>query len=158
MAVNRYRPHLLVLPEDDATRSLAVGFSDMANGQMQVLQPARGWPHVLETFEQQYVAYLTQYGDAHIVLLIDFDDDYPNRLADFQRRIPSAVASRVYVLGAMTEAETLKGAVGKKFGPLGMALAQECKSATLMLWNCTQLQHNASERARLANQVQSFLF
>jgi hypothetical protein len=32
--VNRERAHLLVLPEDDATRSLANGFSDMVTGQM----------------------------------------------------------------------------------------------------------------------------
>lgn len=32
MALNRERPHLLVLPEDDATRSIAVGFADVAIG------------------------------------------------------------------------------------------------------------------------------
>lgn len=158
MAVNRHRPHLLVLPEDDATRSLAVGFSDMATGQMQVLPPARGWPHVLETFEREYVTHLEKYRDAHIVLLIDFDDDYPDRLSDFQRCIPQVVADRVYVLGALTEAETLKREAGRKFGPLGSELARECQDRTQTLWNSPQLQHNQSELTRLMQQVRPFLF
>lgn len=33
MALNRHRPHLLVLPEDDVTRSLANGFVDASTGQ-----------------------------------------------------------------------------------------------------------------------------
>jgi hypothetical protein len=158
MAVNRFRPHLLVLPEDDATRSLAIGFSDMSVGQMQVLPPVRGWSHVLESFEQDYISYLSKYQDGHMVLLIDFDDDYPNRLADFQARIPATVADRVYVLGALTEAETLTRTIGKKLGPVGSLLAKECKEGAEVIWNIPQLQHNAAERARLAAQVQPFLF
>jgi hypothetical protein len=113
---------------------------------------------VLGQFESRYVAYLRKYAAAHIVLLIDYDDVYTDRLDHFQGRIPSDVADRVYVLGALTEAETLKRAVGKKFGPLGSALALECRGETQTLWNCAQLQHNQPELARLMRQVRSFLF
>jgi hypothetical protein len=95
MAVNRERHHLLVLPEDDATRSLAAGFIDQTRGQMQVLNPAGGWPDVLRAFQKRYIQHLNTYGLGHIVLLIDFDDDFVNRLAAFQAVIPAAVAGRV---------------------------------------------------------------
>jgi hypothetical protein len=78
MAVNRERPHLLVLPEDDATRSVAVGFIDQTRGQMQVLNPAGGWPKVQQVFKDRYIKHLTVYTQGHMVLLIDFDDDVTN--------------------------------------------------------------------------------
>lgn len=158
MAVNRYRKHLLVLPEDDATRSLAVGFSDQAVGPIQVLRPARGWEHVLERFELDHVPHLRAFGEAHVVLLIDFDDDFPGRLAHFQRFIPLDVADRVYVLGALTEAETLRSDTGCKFGALGEALALECADGRSTLWCCAQLIHNQPELARLIESVLPFLF
>lgn len=156
--VNRERPHLLVLPEDDETRSLANGFSDMVNGQMKIEVPARGWSRVLETFESKYVTYLRKYAAAYIVLLIDYDNEHPNRLADFQSRIPTDVADRVYVLGALTEAENLTRKAGKKPGPVGSELARECRDRTPILWDCDQLQHNQPELARLMRQVRPFLF
>ncbi len=158
MALNRHRPHLLVLPEDDATRSLANGFVDASTGPMQVLVPVRGWPHVLAEFKRSYVEHLRKYSQGHLVLLIDFDDDFPNRLAYFQSQMPVDVADRVYVLGALTEAETLQRQTGKKLGPLGVALADECRNNTQTLWNCAQLQHNQQELARLIVQVKPFLF
>ncbi|MCK0505727.1 hypothetical protein [Aromatoleum anaerobium] len=98
MALNRERPHLLVLPEDDATRSIANGFIDATTGQMQVLNPVRGWPNVLHQFEVDHVIQLRKYRHRHLVLLIDFDDEYPNRLTYFQSAIPKDVEDRVYVL------------------------------------------------------------
>lgn len=158
MALNRERLHLLVLPEDDATRSIANGFVDASMGQMQVLNPVRGWSHVLQAFETEHIADLRKYRERHLVLFIDFDDDYPARLTHFQNAIPQDVKDRVYVLGALTEAETLKREAGKKFGPLGQALAQACNENDDSLWMLGQLQHNAAELQRLKTRVKPFLF
>ena len=95
MALNRERPHLLVLPEDDATRSLANGFIDGARGPMQALNPARGWSHVLEEFMNIHADGLRKYPLRHIVLLIDFDNDFHRRLAKFQESITQDVSDRV---------------------------------------------------------------
>lgn len=158
MALNRERPHVLVLPEDDATRSIAAGFVDAAIGPMQVLNPARGWPNVLDQFETDQISQLRKYRHQHLVLLIDFDDQYPARLTQFQLAMPSDVQDRVYVLGALTEAETLKRESGKKFGPLGQALAQACADDDDRLWTLGQLKHNESELQRLQTNVKPFLF
>lgn len=46
MSINAYKPHLLVLPEDDANREMANGFlldSRVLMCNMSVLPPAGGW-------------------------------------------------------------------------------------------------------------------
>lgn len=158
MALNRERPHLLVLPEDDATRSVAVGFNDRVVGQMQVLRPARGWAHVLEAFTETHLDKLRRYPGCHLVLLIDFDNDFRARLGAFQQSIPADLAGRVYVLGALTDAEAAKRSTGKKLGALGDSLARECEANQLTLWNDAQLRHNDGEVQRLTANVRPFLF
>lgn len=159
MAINRERPHVLVLPEDDATHDLAVGFVDGALGPMQVLNSVRGWSHVLEHFLRYHVCELRKYEQRHLVLLIDFDDDYPNRLTEFQSKMPPDIADRVYVLGALGEAEDLKRqTTQRKLGLIGLALAKECEQGQAELWNHAQLRHNQAELLRLQMGVKGFLF
>lgn len=158
MALNRYKAHLYVLPEDDATHDIAVGFNDFVEGPMQVLNPARGWTNVLKVFKDTYISHLRQYMDAHLVLLIDFDDDFPNRLDIFRNEIPQDVAGRVYVLGALTEAETLRTVSKMSFSKIGMELADECSQNEAVLWNNPQAQHNHAERMRVHAGCNNFLF
>ncbi|MEL6815565.1 MAG: hypothetical protein AAFP03_12215, partial [Cyanobacteria bacterium J06598_3] len=57
MSVNKYQECLLVLPEDDANRQLANGFSNnigINENVIQVLPEAGGWKKVLNKFEQTY--------------------------------------------------------------------------------------------------------
>jgi hypothetical protein len=156
--MNRHRPHLRILPEDDATRSLAVGFNDRAAGPIEVLKPVRGWLHVLERFEADHLPYLRKYPAAHLVLLVDFDDDFPARAAYCQTKIPADVADRVFVLGPSTEAESLKKELGLKLGKIGENLAAECIDGSSQTWNCRQLAHNAGAVAQLVNCVKPFVF
>lgn len=158
MAVNRYKPHVVVLPEDDATRSLVVGFSDHCSGPIDLKLSQGGWPKVLAEFEHRYVKYLRTYADAHVVMVIDYDDDFASRLTLFQAAMPADVAARVYVLGALTEAETLKNQQALKYGPLGAIMADECRTQLPVLWNCPQLVNNQAELQRLMLQVRPFLF
>jgi len=45
--VNRYRPHIYILPEDDANRQLANGFVfNTDSSQVHTLTEAGGWTHV----------------------------------------------------------------------------------------------------------------
>ena len=53
MSVNRYLPHVLALPEDDANRQLANGFlldQYVSTHKIQVLPEVGGWTQVLELF------------------------------------------------------------------------------------------------------------
>lgn len=55
MRNNKHKPHILVLPEDDANRQIAIGFTQdpYLNGwAIQVLKPAGGWKKVLDKFQE----------------------------------------------------------------------------------------------------------
>jgi hypothetical protein len=158
VALNKYKDHLYVLPEDDATHDIAVGFNDCIEGPMQVLKPAGGWPNVLKIFKDSYISHLRQYAHAHLVLLIDFDDDFQNRIQVFKNAIPQDITKRVYILGALTEAETLRAAAGMNFSKIGIHLADECTQNTSVLWNAPQTQHNHPERMRAHANCNNFLF
>jgi hypothetical protein len=73
---NRYQPHVLVLPEDDANSRLANGFlldlDQSAFTRIQVLPEVGGWRAVLDTFESDHVAGMDRYTERYMVLLIDF--------------------------------------------------------------------------------------
>jgi hypothetical protein len=85
MSVNRYQPHVLVLPEDDANRQLANGFQlhvdPVRLRRMQVLPVAGGWNEVLELFIADHVREMDLNTARFMVLLIDFDGN-DDRLDD----------------------------------------------------------------------------
>ena len=89
MSVNRAKPHVMVLPEDDANRQLARGSElEVATRQLQVLQPAGGWLVVLKTFNSDQAAGMRRFPLRHMVLLIDFDGD-PGRVAQAKKMFPT---------------------------------------------------------------------
>ena len=78
MSVNRYKPYLIILPEDRATEKIANGFIEVLEVNsvaIRIERHARGWPNVVTRFTREIVSEMNQYSDAKIILLIDFDDD-----------------------------------------------------------------------------------
>lgn len=160
MSANSYRPHLHVLPEDDANRQLANGFCrdvGLITRSMQVLPAAGGWVKALEQFEAEHVGGMVKYPNRHMLLLIDFDGRL-ERLADAKARIPGQVADRVFVLGVLTQPEELKSAMATSYEEIGMALAQDCREGTDVTWGHDLLRHNADEIERLRHTMRPFLF
>lgn len=158
--VNRYLPHLLILAEDEATRAIASGFIDVTiiGAPIQVLRAARGWGDVLSQFLTTYAAEMVKYPDMHMILLIDFDNQYSVRFADFMSKIPATLHNRTFILGALDEAESACKLSQLNKLNLGHALAQECRSSTFNHWNNSQLCHNISECGRLLTKLPNFLF
>ena len=157
MAVNRYRPHVYVLPEDDANREVANGFQLFESVDprvIQVIPHLRGWPDVRNTFHSQYVPILHNSELAHIILLVDFDEDANRPTA---MNIPSDVASRVFVLGAWSEPEDLRKELGS-FERIGQQLAEECRKGTEIIWSHALLKHNAAELVRMQQIIKPILF
>lgn len=160
MSVNRYQPHVLVLPEDDANRQLANGFIQdgaLSGGKIQVLTPAGGWLEVLDRFQSDNLVSMDRYPARRIVLLIDFDGR-PDRLAAIKNRIPPRLTDRVFVLGVWTEPEALKRATGDSFEKIGKAMARDCREGTSEIWNHELPQNNSGEISRLREDVQRILF
>lgn len=158
--INRYKPHLLVLPEDDANRQIANGFlldSKLNSRAIQVLPEAGGWEDVVEKFKSDYASTMRQYSHRRIALLIDFDQD-ENRLDYVKQNIPSDLEDRVFVLGVLSEPERLRSDIKKNFEEIGETLANDCSDDTNELWGHELLKHNKTELSRMVYSVKPFLF
>ena len=91
MIVNKYQPHVLVLPEDNANRQLARGFllhEDLDTRRIQVLVEAGGWTKVLECFLADHAAKMDRFPGRFMILLIDFDGQ-EERLQHAKAKIPN---------------------------------------------------------------------
>jgi hypothetical protein len=160
VSVNKFLPHVLVIPEDDADSRLANGFllePSLILQRIQVLPVAGGWIDVLNLFESNHLASMDRYTSRFLVLLIDFDDQ-EDRLGVAQARIPERLRDRVFILGALSEPEKLKSAGLGSYEAIGLALARDCYLGTETTWSHRLLRHNASELGRLRHLVRPILF
>jgi hypothetical protein len=160
MSTNRYTPHILILPEDDANRQIANGFllNPILNERaIQVLQPVGGWTKVVEEFKNVHAYELQKYPQRKIALIIDFDNQ-AQRLSSVKDDIPKELSDRVFVLGVLSEPEDLKAKLGMSLEEIGASLAQECSDDTRELWEHSLLIHNKIELDRMVSSVKPFLF
>lgn len=152
MSVNKFKPHLIVLPEDDATRELAVGFELCIPGACEryfhIANEVGGWLSVVEKFKHDYIKKMNRNGNIHLLLLIDFDEE-SERLQRVKSEIPDNLKDRVFILGCWDEPETLRNFLGKSFEEIGVALAKECINNEDQLWNIDLLKNNLSEVDRI---------
>jgi hypothetical protein len=158
MSVNRYQPHVLVLPEEDANRQLANGFHmEIALiRQMQALPVAGGWVDVLARFQSDHIAEMDRCPNRFMILLIDFDGQ-EDRLDCAKAVIPDRLKDRVFILGVWSEPEALRQALGS-YETIGSKMANDCREDTDMIWGHNLLGHNASELDRLREHVRPILF
>ena len=159
MSVNKNRPHIIVLPEDDANRQLANGFhlGVASIRQLQALPEVGGWMKALDCFQSDHVDHLRRYPQRYMVLLIDFDDN-ENRLDIAKKAVPDDLKDRVFVLGAQGEPEDLRKAGLGSPETIGKALARDCLEETDETWGHDLLKHNADELDRLRASVRRILF
>jgi hypothetical protein len=162
VSVNKYLPHVLVLPEDNANRQLANGFlmglHNSVWNRIQVLEEVGGWQEVLDRFEANHVAAMDRYDKRFMILLIDFDGRV-ERLNMAKVRIPERLIDRVFVVGALGEPEGLKTAGLGSYETIGIRVARECHDETdATLWEHPLLRHNAGELARIREHVRPILF
>lgn len=161
MSVNKERPHVFLIPEDDADRQLAIGFLDhyaVADRFVDLRDPAGGWSKVLDVFEEEYLRRLRGSENAHLVMLIDFDEKIDIRRAQVEQRIPTDVRSRVFFVGPKGTPETLRRELGMSRERIGNALADDCLKKEFELWRHPHLIHNKDELQRMIEVVKPILF
>jgi hypothetical protein len=161
VSVNREKPHVLVLPEDDANRQLANGFllelDPALSRNIQVLPEAGGWGKVLDEFETDQIVGMEHYPHRFIIMLIDFDGQ-ENRLQQAKAKIPEWLVERVFILGTSSEPEDLKRSGLGSYESIGSAMAKDCRDDTDHIWQHDLLQHNKTELDRLRQYVRPILF
>jgi hypothetical protein len=147
-----------VLPEDDANRQLANGFWKEVDSirQMYVLPVAGGWNEVLNLFKSVHVVEMDRWEHRLMILLIDFDGQV-ERLNEVRAAIPEHLSGRVFVLGAWSEPENLRAALGG-YETIGSGMAGDCRDKTDIIWGHNLLKHNAEEVERLRERVRPILF
>lgn len=158
--VNRHRPHVLVLPEDDANRQLANGFvlsPHLRTRNIRVLEEVGGWLEVLNRFRLDQIDGMQRYPSRFIILLIDFDQD-GNRLSTAKAAVPQNLADRVFILGTLSEPEALKRDGLGSYETIGKALADDCYEGVDRTWSHPLLKHNHDELNRLRDPVYPILF
>ncbi len=160
--INRYKKHIILLPEDEDNIQIANGFlvhPNLKERAIQVMGPCRGWKKVVEVFTEEYaLEMMGKYSDRMIVLLMDFDNNYENRLCYVKDQIPEELKARVFVLGVLSEPRNLKTDINKSYEEIGEALAKDCPDNTNELWGHTLLKHNKGELDRMASSVKPLLF
>jgi hypothetical protein len=159
MSANKNKPHLLVIPEDDANRQIITGFvNHMAidSRRIQVEPVAGGWLEALKAFESDHAKPMETYHHRHVLILIDFDN-HPERLAKAAEYIPGPLRDRVFVLGCLDEPEAIREATGLTKEQLGESLAADCMDGSGSLWQNPILAHNQGELARMKQAICSDL-
>ncbi len=160
MSPNNFRPHVLVLPEDDANVEIATGFRlhDALDARaIQVLPCAGGWEKVRDAFLSDHVTGMRRFQKRHMVLLVDFDSR-SDRFDEMTKDIPKDLAERVFVVGVWSEPEDLpRDDFGSK-EDVGYKLASECHDETRDVWGHDLLRHNANELDRMTPLLRRFLF
>lgn len=152
MAVNKMRPHIVVIPEDEANLQLVNGFISyyaVNSRQLGLESPAGGWQPALTLFETDYVRYLRNYPHGNVVLLIDFDGQGATRRAACEERVPDDLKGRVFVLGTRNEPEVLRREVKLSLESIGESAARDCEQNQMQFWGHEHLTHNLPELARL---------
>jgi hypothetical protein len=147
---NRYRPHVIILPEDDANRQLVLGFllhPGVRQRQVGLLRVAGGWAKARDRLVSDHVGEMERTPHQHVVLLIDFDNDL-GRLDEFRKHIPATVADRVYIIGSRSRPEALKKELGT-FEAIGRQMANDCFEGSGGIWSHQLLNHNEPELKRL---------
>jgi hypothetical protein len=160
MSLNKHKPHLIVLPEDDANRQIANGFilnNNVNQRAIQVLSPAGGWKKTIDNFINNHISVMQQYPQRSMVLLMDFDRR-DNRFEYVKNQIPEHLAERVFILGVQSNPEKLRRNLEINFEDIGESLAVDCVESNNQFWGQELLEHNQPELERMIKSIKPYLF
>lgn len=160
--MNRQRDCIKIVAEDEALRSVAVGFFsqslDITNN-IDISRYKRGWPDVFASIPE-YVDLLKRYKKMRIIVLIDYDGK-PSRYDYFRDNVDVEVRDRFFILGALNNVEKLKECCGAtSFENLGALLEGEARIKNLphSKWQCEELKDFLHEAQRLCDNIKDFFW
>lgn len=160
MSVNKYIPHVIVIPEDDANSNIANGFllhENLSLRAIQVMPAAGGWPKVKDSFGTDHVPEMRKNSNRHVVLLVDFDQQ-DSRLETMKDVVPQDLSDRVFIVGVWSEPEDLRTSRLGSMETVGTRIADECDKNSESLLSHDLFRHNAREASRMSKALKPILF
>jgi hypothetical protein len=161
VSVNVHRPHLIVIPEDKANRDIINGFSEyleINQRQFWVEDLARGWTNGSKRLDELARGHMIKYTHSYAVLVIDFDGQ-EDRGSKIRLALPKAVRDRIFIIGALSEPESLRDDTGLSYEGLGRQMAKSCSESNFDFWQRQKLlRHNMQEVGRLSESVSKLFF
>jgi hypothetical protein len=161
MAVNRYKPHVFLLPEDKQEEDIINGFFTVGHlpyrKDYQVLPLAGGWPKIRLQLSDTLHTELRRYPNMHLIIAADFDKR-ENRYEDILAGTPADLRERVMLIAPRDEPKDLVAAIGKSRETIGRELAQACFDRNDGLWASEHLVHNTDERQRVGETMRNLIF
>ena len=148
---NKFKWHIVVVPEDQATRQLGNGLSNAFPSiinRIKLLREAGGWPDAIATINDLK---LDKYPKRRVLLIIDLDLD-ANRLG-FIRSQPeiSKYNNRIFILGSFQAVEQLKTVCGDNdLENVGQKLGEDCN-----FWNHPLLTDCRADACRLKAEIET---
>jgi phosphoribosylformimino-5-aminoimidazole carboxamide ribonucleotide (ProFAR) isomerase len=160
MSVNKYKPHIILVPEDKATHRIATSFTTemiATDPRWHVIEYQDGWPNVFAYLKQQVP---TQQAKSHriVIAIIDFDGQAEQRRADLFGQIPESLHERVFLFGCRDEAEDLRRVHSKSLSEIGILMNKACLQGDFTHWENEQLAVNGHELIRLRDYLETRQF
>ena len=112
----------------------------------------------LAEFQDRHISQLTRYPHRYLVLLIDFDRD-EGRFDHIRAQIPESLIERVFIIGAWSEPEALRAALGS-YESIGKRVAETCRDdpgESASIWNYELLRHNENEVKRMQQALKTIV-
>jgi len=166
LSVNKFQPHLLILPEDQAVKDVAIGAVESirvkAAANLSIEKLLDGW-RKLEDRLPEYDHYLGKHPEARLLAIIDLDGDR-NRPDEVRTWINVSFADRIFLLSSFHEPEALQRALHqdlKLTGSLEMiggTLVDDCPDDQSEAWAHSHLEHNKPELERFMASCRPILF
>jgi hypothetical protein len=157
---NKYTPHLMILPEDDANKDIALGFQihDTVNtNAVQILPVAGGWLKAVDIFLSDLAPTMVKLKYRYVAIIVDLDRQI-DRYQEIKNKIPRHLQDRVFILSTLSQPENLKSALNLPFEEIGKQVANDCFQGSDTLWQHRLLSHNLPEISTLQIHVRPFLF
>ena len=135
MSVNKYKKHVMVYAEDEATKQLAESFlnDDGFDLRRVTLQKCQGWKDAVERAKRD--GQLDK-GERRAVVLIDLDGA-STRVTDIKNAVPADLQERIFIIGWTGCIEQLKinaNCRGIGFQKLGEQLAADFRGSCAGIW------------------------
>ena len=166
--MNKNKPHLVIVPEDEAWATLTRGFfMARAEGNIKVDRTCGGYNKEMTHFKDKLQPKMASNPNMHVLLLVDFDRKFASRMTNFTQLVYPDYNKRAFMVGCKDEIQNLNTEYGGgKLEDLGQTMGNICLGDVTAMhtpkginpWTLPQILKSAVQVSLLKTRTFSFLF